>query len=59
VFTLCAMSLGVGVFVLPAVLKSIGFISGVVSIVFFALWSYWLQIVLVRVGKAYVVHPFS
>jgi amino acid permease len=53
------MSLGVGVFVLPAVLKSIGFISGVVSIIFFALWSYWLQIVLVRVGKAYVVHPFT
>lgn len=51
VFTLCAMSLGVGVFVLPQVFMEMGLIAGIVSILFFAYWSYWLQIVLVRCAK--------
>eukprot|EP00038_Savillea_parva_P017443 m.20292 g.20292 ORF g.20292 m.20292 type:complete len:483 (+) comp3778_c0_seq1:139-1587(+) len=59
VFTLCAMSLGVGVFVLPAVFKSIGLVAGIVSIVVFACWSYWLQIVMIRVAKAYDVSSYE
>jgi len=50
VYTLCAMSLGVGVFVLPATLKDMGLISGIVAIIFFALWSNTMQVILIKVA---------
>jgi hypothetical protein len=44
VYTLCSMSLGVGVFVLPIVFKDLGSLSGVSGIVFCARWGYWRQV---------------
>eukprot|EP00040_Diaphanoeca_grandis_P035635 m.224611 g.224611 ORF g.224611 m.224611 type:complete len:487 (-) comp33438_c0_seq2:75-1535(-) len=51
VYTLCAMSLGVGVFVLPATLKDMGLITGLIAILFFAVWSNTMQVILVKVAK--------
>ena len=48
VYTLCAMSLGVGVFVLPSVLKDMGLLAGLVAIGFFGLWANWMQLVLIK-----------
>jgi len=59
VYTLCAMSLGVGVFVLPIVFKDLGTVSGALGIVFFALWGYWMQVVLIEVAESYAPRIFS
>eukprot|EP00041_Stephanoeca_diplocostata_P032839 m.1064480 g.1064480 ORF g.1064480 m.1064480 type:complete len:131 (-) comp24218_c2_seq33:5659-6051(-) len=44
VYTLAAMSLGVGVFVLPLVFKSMGLVSGVLAIAILGVWSFWMQV---------------
>jgi len=59
VYTLCAMSLGVGVFVLPIVFKDLGTISGALGITFFAVWGYWMQVVLIEVAESYAPRIFS
>eukprot|EP00041_Stephanoeca_diplocostata_P032846 m.1065038 g.1065038 ORF g.1065038 m.1065038 type:complete len:86 (-) comp24218_c2_seq57:5659-5916(-) len=43
-YTLAAMSLGVGVFVLPLVFKSMGLVSGVLAIAILGVWSFWMQV---------------
>ena len=45
------MSLGVGIFVLPATLKQMGMVSGLVAILWFAVWSYVMQCILIQVAK--------
>jgi len=45
------MSLGVGIFVLPATLKQMGMVSGLVAILWFAVWSYTMQCILIKVAK--------
>lgn len=40
-------------FVLPATLKEMGLVSGVIAIVFFGLWSNWTQLLLIRIATSY------
>eukprot|EP00039_Didymoeca_costata_P026049 m.14806 g.14806 ORF g.14806 m.14806 type:complete len:452 (-) comp5210_c0_seq1:130-1485(-) len=51
IYTLSAMSLGVGVFVLPGVMYSMGMISCLFALFFFAAWSYWMQMALIDAAK--------
>lgn len=53
VYTLSAMSLGVGVFVLPLVMTSIGLVAGLLAIAIFAVWALWMQMVLIEVAEQY------
>jgi hypothetical protein len=53
VYTMTSMSLGVGVFVLPGVLKNMGLITGLLALAVMALWGNWMQLILLRSASVY------
>eukprot|EP00475_Leptophrys_vorax_P043375 TRINITY_DN833_c0_g1_i1.p1 TRINITY_DN833_c0_g1~~TRINITY_DN833_c0_g1_i1.p1 ORF type:complete len:478 (-),score=96.66 TRINITY_DN833_c0_g1_i1:74-1507(-) len=49
-FSLCSVSLGVGVFVLPFALNNLGYISGTLCFLLVAVWSYASNLALYKAG---------
>jgi len=59
VYTLSATSLGVGAFVLPSIFDKIGILPGIGCLGFFALWSYFFMVQLIKMGQALNVSSYE